>query len=388
MSMTSYRDWIVGRALPAWSSIGYDAVAGRFRERLDQAGRPIDVPHRAMVQARQIYVFAHAAELGWFDGGTLAEATMASLLRDAYVESGGQGSFAFSVDRGGKVVSATRDAYTHAFALFALAWLYRLNGDGRLLDIADRTLAFIDAALADLVHGGLFDAVPIATPDKRQNPLMHLLEACLFLAQAAPSRAYLDRAADLVALFKQRLFRDPPGILREHFTQAWDDHADPAKADLFEPGHHFEWVWLLDEYARLSGEDVRRWTEPLYATARRHGIAPSGLIFDEVGGDMRVRKASHRVWPHTEAIKAAVARRRRGDTRARAFADGMAARLLETFLDRPFAGGWIDHVGPDGAPLVDYVPASSLYHLFLAAAETASLPAEVSATPLPEPART
>jgi len=47
----------------------------------------------------------------------------------------------------------------------------------------------------------------------------------------------------------------------------------------------------------------------------------------------------------------------------------MADVLLERFLDRPFRGGWIDHISADGSPLVDYVPASSLYHLMFAAAD-------------------
>jgi mannose-6-phosphate isomerase len=47
----------------------------------------------------------------------------------------------------------------------------------------------------------------------------------------------------------------------------------------------------------------------------------------------------------------------------------MSSTLLERFLDRPFAGGWIDHISADGAPLVDYVPASSLYHLMFAASD-------------------
>ena len=49
----------------------------------------------------------------------------------------------------------------------------------------------------------------------------------------------------------------------------------------------------------------------------------------------------------------------------------MAGALLDHFLDRPFAGGWVDHIDERRAPLVDYVPASSLYHLFFAAAESA-----------------
>jgi mannose-6-phosphate isomerase len=44
---------------------------------------------------------------------------------------------------------------------------------------------------------------------------------------------------------------------------------------------------------------------------------------------------------------------------------------MDNFLDRPIAGGWIDHLNEARQPLVDYIPASSLYHLFLAAAEMA-----------------
>ena len=44
-------------------------------------------------------------------------------------------------------------------------------------------------------------------------------------------------------------------------------------------------------------------------------------------------------------------------------------RLLGAFLGRPVAGGWIDHVDATGAPIVDSMPASTLYHVFLAAAE-------------------
>ena len=391
-SLKAYREWITGTALPTWATTGFDPAAGRFRERLDRTGAPVDVPHRAMVQARQIYVFAHACHLGWFpDGGGLAEVAMASLLRDFGDVSGGEASFAFSVDARGRVVSGTRDAYAHAFVLFTLAWLHRLNGDPALLRLADQTNAFVKARLVDPRHGGVFDAYPEAPPGKRQNPLMHLLEAYLALERAAPGRGYLDDARGLVELFKARLFSERDGVLLEYFAEDWSPPADPAKADVFEPGHHFEWVWLLGEYGRLSGDDLGEWSDRLYEVARAHGVAADGLVYDELSADAArgpaVRKRSHRVWPHTEAIKAAAARHGDGDAAALPFARAMARGLLDHFLDRPFAGGWVDHVDAAHAPvahapLVDYVPASSLYHLFFAAAEAAhGLPAASGAAP-------
>jgi mannose/cellobiose epimerase-like protein (N-acyl-D-glucosamine 2-epimerase family) len=366
--MKAYHDWIVRAALPVWGNAGFDADAGRFRERLDAAARPVDMPHRAMVQARQIYVYAHATTLGWFDGGALAERAMAGLLRDFCDENADMASFAFSIRADGGRASEVRDAYAHAFALFALAWMYRLTGDPRHLTLADKVIRFIERDLVDPVHGGLFDALPLVTRDKRQNPHMHLLEAYLFLERAAPGRGYLDRARALVHLFRQCMIRD--GILPEYFAKDWSPLSDSGCAGVWEPGHHFEWVWLLTEYERLSGEEVAPWIEQLGANARMSGFAASGLIVDEVGADRAVVKPAHRIWPHTEAIKAAMA------CTDEALARRMSDALLTHFLDRPFTGGWIDHIDSNYAPLVDYVPASSLYHLFLAAAEAAPLAAD------------
>jgi mannose/cellobiose epimerase-like protein (N-acyl-D-glucosamine 2-epimerase family) len=368
--MKAYKNWIVEKALPFWSDAGFDAGHQRFRERLDWQGQAVPVAHRAMVQARQIYVFAHAVQLGWFaEGGRLAETAMASLARDFCARSGGHASFAFSIGSDGRVVSATRDAYAHAFVLLALARLYRLNGDRQLLFLADQVIAFIDQHLLDREHGGLFDQFPVTDRSKRQNPHMHLLEAYLALDEAAPEREYLDRAHGLVRLFKERLFSSKLGVLLEHFSEQWAGHPHPLKRQVFEPGHHFEWVWLLRQYEERSGEDLRFWITGLYDVGRRYGVSATGLVFDELAPDKSVVKRSHRIWPHTEAVKAAVVRHVAGDPLARQFADTMVGALMDNFLDRPIVGAWIDHLNEARQPLVDYIPASSLYHLFLAAAE-------------------
>ena len=111
--MNAYRDWIIGSALPVWSTQGFDVAAERFRERLDERGAPVDVPHRAMVQARQIYVYAQAHLLGWHDDGAeLADRAMCSLERDFAHESAGETSFAYSIDGRGGIASDVRDAYS------------------------------------------------------------------------------------------------------------------------------------------------------------------------------------------------------------------------------------------------------------------------------------
>lgn len=364
--LRDYISWIRDTALPFWAEHGFDAEYGRFRERLDGSARPQPVPHRAMVQARQIFVFAHAAEQGWIErGGDMAEHAMTSLLRDFAWTQDEETSFAFSIDpASAAILSPVRDAYAHAFLLFSIAALYRLNRDGRLLELADRIINFVERRLTDPAHGGLFDALP-APPEKRQNPHMHLLEAYLFLERAAPARGYLERAGKLVGLFRRHFLHE--GLLLEYFDQDWA----VAERAIWEPGHHFEWVWLLGEYSALAGEDMAAEMNALHEVAMRHGLTTEGLVVDELSTAGTVLKPSSRVWPHTEAIKAAATRHVAGDGSARAFADMMAAALMRDFLDRPFAGGWIDHLDPSGAPLVDYVPASTLYHLVLAASVAA-----------------
>lgn len=369
--MKAYIDWTRNCALPLWAARGFDTAGGRFVERLDAQARTLPVPHRAMVQARQIYVYAHSAELGWFgQGSALAETAMASLRRDFCDEDGNTASVAFSVDpSSGRRVSETRDSYTHAFVLFAAAHLYRSNGDAGLLAFADRIAAFLERDMTDREHGGVFDTWPSVATTKRQNPQMHLLEAYLALEEAAPGRGWIDRADALVTLFEERLTLAEEGVLLEHFAHDWGRHPDPAMAATVEPGHHYEWAWLLDRHQRLSGRSHDAWRAALHATAFRRGHAPGGLIHDEVAADGRILKASHRLWPHTEAMKSAVARHHDGDGTARIEGERMAALLAAHFLDRPFVGGWTDQISPAGTPLVDYVPASSLYHLFLAASE-------------------
>jgi hypothetical protein len=57
-------------SLPLCSGEGWDPAAGGFVEKLDTEGRADRAaPRRVRVQARQIYCFAKAADLGWYPQG-------------------------------------------------------------------------------------------------------------------------------------------------------------------------------------------------------------------------------------------------------------------------------------------------------------------------------
>ena len=371
---TALKNLLSEQILPYWAAEGFDSEAGRFEERLDFAGKAIrSVPLRSMVQCRQIYVFSQAARLGWFEPGLALASEAADRLFSQWTPAGakdGSGGLAFSIRRDGSVESDARDAYAHAFALFALAALTAATGDTGHLDRADRLLHYMDATLTDREVGGLHDRVPDPPPFKRQNPHMHYLEALLALHEVAPDRGYLARATAIVAMLKQRFLDPETGVLLEYFEPDWSRRAS-ADGRYFEPGHHFEWIWLLDRYDHATG-GTRAFApvaDRLWRLALDHGVDARGRVVEEVDTEFAVRLPTHRAWPFTEALKAAAVRHESGDPAAAGFAGTMVDALLGDILAHPFPAGWYDRIDADGRPLVDYIPASTLYHVFLAATE-------------------
>ena len=102
------RTWTFQSALPLWGEAGVDTVHGGFVEQLDAEGHPVDVGYkRTRAIARQIYVFSHAALLGWREGADIAEQGVYFLGRAARLGSGG--GWARTVSTRGDVMDATAD---------------------------------------------------------------------------------------------------------------------------------------------------------------------------------------------------------------------------------------------------------------------------------------
>src|SRR6516164_6005104 len=148
-SLVPMLEWMKHEALPFWGTVGVDHTRGGFHERLDLQGHSIlDVPKRLMVQGRQLYVYCHAGLLGWHcEARSLADRCVEYMVKSFYRSDGNPG-WVHSLAPDGRIASAVRDTYAHAFALLGLAWYHRLTSDTQVLRIADETLAFMDEALA------------------------------------------------------------------------------------------------------------------------------------------------------------------------------------------------------------------------------------------------
>jgi mannose/cellobiose epimerase-like protein (N-acyl-D-glucosamine 2-epimerase family) len=367
------RTWMFEAALPFWGAAGVDRDGGGFHEELDLEGRPTGYTFkRTRVICRQIYVFSHAGMLGWGPGAALAAHGQDFLLRHAWL--GPDRGWARQLSRTGAVLDPTPDLYDMAFVLFALAWRYRHAGDSEALAYAHRTLDFIETRMRQ------GEGFAVALPPqgcRQQNPHMHLLEACIALYETNPDARFLRLAAEIVTLFERRFFDGR--TLGEFFAEDWS-RAPGEAGRVVEPGHQFEWAWILTRYRALSGRDVAAPAAALTAFAERHGVDPvTQLTYNQVRDDGAALDSGSRTWPNTERIKAHLALFELTGADPRPAVSKTIAALFVNHLKADPAGSWIDRVDAARRPVALTAPTSTLYHLFLAFAEVLRLQGAIEA---------
>ena len=354
-----YEHWLLTAALPLWWSLGADHELGGFHELIDLDGTPKPAPRRARVQTRQSIVYAEAHKLGW--QGPSREATLHGMrfFRANYLRE--DGLFRTLVDGHGRELDNTATLYDQAFALLALASLARVPGapQGAL----EEAVALLDAIELTMRHdaGGFREN---AASPFQSNPHLHLLEAALAWSGTGGGAVW-DALADEIATLALARFIDPDdGFLREHFTEKWEP-ALGARGRLVEPGHQFEWAWLLARWGRQRRDaKAELAARRLYAAGVRGLDAVRNVAVDALNEDMTVRSSRARLWPQTERLKAALYLddARSGDESYLSQAVA-AAESLWRYLDVPTRGLWRDKLTPTNRFVEEPAPASSLYHI-------------------------
>ncbi len=352
-------------------------TAGGYAEAVDSSWKEAGEQSRtALAQARLAYVFTHAGVRG-DSACAAAGAESVARLQGIFWNQDRKG-WARLATVSGQILDATIDTYDQAFGLLALAWHYRSTGETWTRAAAGLVVEGLKEAAA--MVGGLgypeerrgAGSAP-ASPFRRQNPHMHLLEAFLAWHAADPEGPWLALAREIVVLFRSR-FRDPrDGSLREFFDAGWKP-ADGGAGSIREPGHHFEWVWLLRRWQDASGdetslEDASR----LQAFACGRGLDSDGLAFDEIDPEGRVLRGSKLLWPQTELLKARLACHEW--TRDLASLDS-AREILALIGERYMVPGtalWHNQLDREGRPLASPTRSRLLYHLFIALAEAERL---------------
>lgn len=356
--------WLVDSAYPLWSTQGRDLVRGGFHERLGVAGQPLAEPRRARVQPRQIYSFAQAPALGWRgDAAGVVEQGLSFFLTHYRRPDG---LFRTLVAPDGTALDERAVLYDQAFALLGFASSAAIPG----LSIDVRKEAE-QLRLAIERHyqrrSGGFETEFPSKPPLQSNPHMHLFEASLAWAPLDSSAAW-QSLADRIGELALAHFIDPAsGALREFFDADWQP-VPGVEGRIVEPGHQFEWAWLLLRWRGSRDAAVRRAALRLIDIGEQHGVQ-RGVAINALLDDFSVHDPVARLWPQTERVKAAAIAARVTNEEKYWKMAGAAAVGLQKYLATPVAGLWFDRLTSAGEMVSEPAPASSLYHIVAAIAE-------------------
>jgi mannose/cellobiose epimerase-like protein (N-acyl-D-glucosamine 2-epimerase family) len=206
---------------------------------------------------------------------------------------------------------------------------------------------------------------------RRQNPHMHLLEACLFAYETWQDDAYIKMADEMVLLFQDHFFDSKNNVVIEFFSDNLFPHVE--KGNYIEPGHAFEWVWLLKKHAELAGNPTLhdKICQRLLDKANADGWDKEyDGIYDTVSADGRVIADTKRIWPFCEALKANVLMLTLAPDR-QAIKDRVAA-MVDVFENKYMQerGFWTEWLNRDLTPAADYMPGTTPYHVYFGITET------------------
>lgn len=351
-----YDSWLRNAALPLWWRVGADHERGGFHEALSVDGEARPGPRRARVQGRQVYVYATAGLMGW--DGPWGKAAWHGM--DFFLEHFRRpdGLFRTLVGLDGAPLDDTAMLYDQAFALLGTATLHQAdpNGGPNVQDVALNVFEGLKAMRNPA--GGFIEN--IAHP-YQANAHMHLLEGALAWAEIDPE-PWNGMAAEIVDLALSRFVDGKGRFLREFFDADW--HVLPTEEGrLVEPGHQFEWSWLLARWGqRHDRSDAIACARELYASGVR-GIDPvRGVAVNELWDDFAIREPTARFWPQTERLKAELLFGNETSQLA-------AAESLRRYLQTPVRGTWRDKMQADGAFVEEPAPTTSFYHVLCACNE-------------------
>ena len=366
---------LLRRWVPKWHEAFTDKLpGGGFYERLGHSFKPVKTapPRRLLTQCRQLAMYADASTR---DGGRHLKSHLRrhfDFIVAAYHDPA-TGGWRYSLDDSGGILDDSNDLYTLSFVIFSFSHYFRATGDIRATDFARRTFDMIDTKFRLSGLSGLAEALDarlsVIPRMRRQNPHMHLLEACLFAASTWNDPAYTRMADEMVALFFEFFYRN--GALHEFFTDNLKPH--PEKGNEVEPGHYFEWVWLLKKHGVLKGNPSLHdeTCMKLLVWANKYGWDDKfGGIYDVLSPEGKVLKDTKRIWPFAEGLKANALMLDSAPDRDEI--KDVMARMIHIFQTKYIAerGFWTEWLNRDLTPAVDYMPGTTPYHVYFGITET------------------
>ena len=353
------QDWFLDQAVPLWSRYGVDHQHGGFFERLHSNFIPTTEPRRARLVARQIYWFCVAEAFGWQGPADELIHHGFQFLSRSLLNP--QGVVCASCTPDGRLLDSRQYLYDVAFVLLALAKQAHRQPDCSASDDLARRIVM---RLALNPGGGYIDST---SPGLQcANPHMHLFEAFLSWAIVSDSDDgfWMQRAGSLAELATEHMVQPHHGLIPEHYDQGWRPVRQGGDFRI-EPGHQFEWSWLLATWASITGDSsASAAASHLCRVAEEHGVDPiRDVAFECIDNSLTPVDCTARLWQQTERLKAWHQQAQLHGLSTYTRQRDQALDSLLHFLSGPKDGLWFDEMDTSGNFVSLPVKASSGYHI-------------------------
>lgn len=345
--LTHFHDLIV----PLWHGPGWNADLALPYEALDADHRPLPPQrYRAMACARQLYLFA---SLIGEPGAAFAEERAAALFRSLqrHFHDAEHGGWFYSIDAHGKPLDKRKDLYTHAFIIFACAHYWAKVRESLAESVLDAALEVVAERFA--TGDGLYEAVlernwSSLKSGPLQNPLMHLAEGFLATLAVREDAVTQDALVDLANAMQKCFIDRQQGVMMEKPLGAVDNW--------FEPGHQFEWFFLLESSDLLRGTPLHASLNKAFTYAEQKGVDKvTGAVSGMLALDGSVRDGTQRIWAQAEYLRALTLR-----PNSEAVLQRQLLALQQRFLHDK---GWNECLDAKGHVSRRDMPSTTPYHL-------------------------
>jgi mannose/cellobiose epimerase-like protein (N-acyl-D-glucosamine 2-epimerase family) len=337
--------------VPMWLGSGWNAELALPYEAVDAKHQPLPPQrYRAMACARQLFLFSSL-----IDDPSLpqARARAAELFRSLqqHFHDAEHGGWFYSIDPQGAPLDRRKDLYTHAFIVFACAHYWARVREPLVESVLNAALNVIAERFAD--GDGLYEAVldedwSSLDAGPLQNPLMHLAEAFLIAVEVRNDAPTLAALRALIDGMQRRFVDIEHGVMLEKPLGAVDNWS--------EPGHQFEWFYLLESSAHLRGSPLHRSLTTAFVHAQAQGVDPvTGAVAAMLEVDGSMKDGTQRIWAQAEYLRALTLRHG---------SEALLARQL-TALQQRFlhASGWNECLDNHGTISRSDMPSTTPYHL-------------------------
>jgi mannose-6-phosphate isomerase len=366
--LTPCHTYLFGNLLTKWSLYGITSAQGNSAESLTQDWKPNPMGRvRLLSQCRQLYTYSHAYLITndpkWLE---IIKPLYLFIIKHYLFIDEGIERWRFSLDDKLNPLDNDSDAYALAFVLLSFSFYYKATQDSSALTHIEHTDDFLNRYMA-ADNGGFYEAYPInKMQQRRQNPHMHLLEGYIAAYDASGEDLYKDRIINLLTLAELHFYDENSSSLLEFFTPDWE--TDKEDGHRIEPGHHFEWVWLLHQAYKIHPKaSYLSMASSLWKKACDYGFDSKGGIFNQIhaqSGD--TLDATKRIWPITEFLKAACVQIKSEDEQAKAIHNALSF-MFDHYLKAD--GRWHEYLDEENKIIKANLSGTTSYHIFLGLTE-------------------